>query len=476
MPSTYTTRGRLEKQADGENDTTWGDKLNVVLDLLDEWRGGYLSKSVAGAVDVTLSTLDGVSDEVRQQVIELTGAITANINVIVPARENVWIIKNSTTGSFTLTVKTAAGTGIIVKPTSYAILYSDGTNVYSVAQAADFLAVANNLSDVASVTTARANLGLGTMATQAASAVAITGGTITGITPLSLAVGGTTGTDAASARTGLGLGTVATLAATAVAQTANNLSDLANAATARTNLGLGTAATLASTAVAQTANNLSDLANAGTARTNLGLGSAATLSVGTSSNNVVQLDASAKLPAVDGSALTHLLPAGTILDFGGTAAPTGFLACDGSAVSRTTYATLYAALGTTWGAGDGTTTFNVPNLARRNTVGSGGSSSGVLGNTVGSTGGTETKTIAQANIPSYNLTVTDPGHLHKIYGASPGQDATGIAAGSSLVNQNSGLTDNSSSSTTGITVSSGGSGTAMDIMPPAAVVLKIIKT
>jgi hypothetical protein len=81
---------------------------------------------------------------------------------------------------------------------------------------------------------------------------------------------------ASAARTNLGLGSAAALASSAVAQTANNLSDLASESTARTNLGLGTAATLASAAVAQTANNLSDLASESTARTNLGLGSAAT--------------------------------------------------------------------------------------------------------------------------------------------------------------------------------------------------------
>jgi microcystin-dependent protein len=53
-------------------------------------------------------------------------------------------------------------------------------------------------------------------------------------------------------------------------------------------------------------------------------------------------------------------PIGTVVSTGGLTAPTGWLFCDGAAVSRTTYPDLYAAIGTTYGAGDGTTTFNVP--------------------------------------------------------------------------------------------------------------------
>lgn len=65
---------------------------------------------------------------------------------------------------------------------------------------------------------------------------------------------------------------------------------------------------------------------------------------------------------VIGKMMRIATPAGTILPFGGTAAPTGFLLCDGSAVSRTTYATLFAVIGTTYGSGDGSTTFNLPQL------------------------------------------------------------------------------------------------------------------
>lgn len=62
---------------------------------------------------------------------------------------------------------------------------------------------------------------------------------------------------------------------------------------------------------------------------------------------------------------------GVILPYGGSAAPTGFLLCDGTAVSRTTYANLFAIISTTFGVGDGSTTFNVPNLAGRTVIGTG---------------------------------------------------------------------------------------------------------
>ena len=85
---------------------------------------GYLSKSVAGSVDVTLSAV-----EASNQMITLTGAITANINVIVPAAQRLFFIQNSTTGAFTVTVKTLSGTGIAVAQGGRTIVACDATNV-----------------------------------------------------------------------------------------------------------------------------------------------------------------------------------------------------------------------------------------------------------------------------------------------------------------------------------------------------------
>lgn len=147
-----------------------------------------------------------------------------------------------------------------------------------------------------------------------------------------------------------------------------------------------------------------------------------------------------------------VLPIGTIIDYGGTTLQDNYLACDGAAVSRTTYAALFTAIGTTWGVGDGSTTFNVPSLARRTTVGSGGSGTGTLGNTVGSTGGAE----------NHSLTSSENGpHTHS-YTAIP----TGIFGGGS-----GGNTSNPTSQTT----SSSGSGSAHNNMQPSAVTFKQIR-
>jgi microcystin-dependent protein len=172
---------------------------------------------------------------------------------------------------------------------------------------------------------------------------------------------------------------------------------------------------------------------------------------------------------------------GALVDFAGATVPTGYFLCDGSAVSRTTFSNLFTVIGTIWGIGDGSTTFNIPNFQRRTAVGSGGSGTGTLGNTVGNVGGAETHTLITAEIPA--LSVSDPGHIHgvvnnsdngpaqvgktqaSIAGAGPGNflpvaNATPCVA----VIQNH---------TTGISV--GGGGGAHNNIQPSAIVTKIIK-
>lgn len=143
------------------------------------------------------------------------------------------------------------------------------------------------------------------------------------------------------------------------------------------------------------------------------------------------------------------VPVGTIIDHAGGATPTGFLACDGSAVSRVTYAALFAQIGVIWGVGDGVNTFNVPPLSRRTTIGAGGSSSPVIGNAVGNLGGEETHTLTIAEMPSHN-------HVG-------GSGTAGAQSGAAAPIPN------------GSTAFTGGGG-AHNIMQPSAVVVKLIKT
>jgi microcystin-dependent protein len=110
-------------------------------------------------------------------------------------------------------------------------------------------------------------------------------------------------------------------------------------------------------------------------------------------------------------------PSGAVMPFAGSSAPSGWLLCYGQAVSRTTYAALFAIVSTTYGAGDGSTTFNLPDLRGRsafgvdnmggtaaNRVTSGGS--GITGTTLGASGGTETHTLTTAQMPSHTHTTT----------------------------------------------------------------------
>mgnify|MGYP000397329044 FL=1 len=122
------------------------------------------------------------------------------------------------------------------------------------------------------------------------------------------------------------------------------------------------------------------------------------------------------------------LPAGSIIQWASSTIPTNWLLADGTAVSRSTYASLFAAIGTQYGTGDGSTTFNLPDLRGRIPVGRNGGSFGTLA----ATGGAETVTLTANNLPAHNHPVTDPGHSHhmgpRIGGGSSGW-GTVIGAG-----------------------------------------------
>jgi microcystin-dependent protein len=111
------------------------------------------------------------------------------------------------------------------------------------------------------------------------------------------------------------------------------------------------------------------------------------------------------------------LPVGSTIPFAAAAAPTGWLICNGSTVSRTTYASLFSVIGVSWGVGDGSTTFGLPDLQGRVAVGS-GAGTGLTARTLAGSGGEETHVLTIAEMPA---------HTHDVmYGVGGSGSATGF--------------------------------------------------
>ena len=179
------------------------------------------------------------------------------------------------------------------------------------------------------------------------------------------------------------------------------------------------------------------------------------------------------------------VPAGTVLPFAGATAPDGFLLCQGQAVSRATYANLFNAIGATYGAGDGSTTFNVPDLRGRVPAGKddmGGTpinrltsaGSGIVGTTLGAAGGGETVTLTSGQMPSHSHGVNDPSHAHQfVSGNSTPASVTGRAGQGDGINvYNQGTT----SSFTGISIQNAGGGGAHNNVQPTIILNYVIST
>lgn len=169
----------------------------------------------------------------------------------------------------------------------------------------------------------------------------------------------------------------------------------------------------------------------------------------------------------------------------------GWLLCNGQAVSRLNYAGLFGAIGTTFGVGDGSTTFNVPDFYDRMPLGAGGAVN------VGDTGGAATVTLTTTELPTHAHGVTDGGHSHGVtdaghaHGILLGTAGTGNAMNITASNKTpdspqpspsqgdtgtatTGITVDST--TTGITVDSTGSGGAFSVLNPYIGVYVFIKT
>ena len=203
---------------------------------------------------------------------------------------------------------------------------------------------------------------------------------------------------------------------------------------------------------------------------------------------------------------------GTVLDFAGTAAPTGWLMCYGQTVNTTDYPNLFAKIGATYNVGgEAAGVFRLPDTRGRAAIGKdnmGGTAAGrvttagagIDGKTLGASGGTETHTLTAAQMPAHTHanTITDPGHNHAVsdpghghninynnYGlSSTGGSGTGTpyispgwsVSGGAIIANATGISIQNKVSGVTITNASQGSGGAHPNIQPTLVLNKIIKT
>jgi microcystin-dependent protein len=410
MASTFSPSLRLELIGDGEQSGIWGQTTNNNL-------GALIEQAITGVVIVgmtdtvpgaTLSNFNGVTDEARNAVLVLTGTLSEQRNLIAPLVEKTYTIKNSTTGGFGVQIIGSSGTGVVIPNGVTTTVYCDGTNFY-----AGFNGTVDNFTVANDLTVTKNALIDGNFFAADNTFVANQGATFTGsitgsvltvdLSPApvgSLAVGqiitGTgvrTGTRILSFGTGTGgagtynVNTVQTcignIGTAGVASTTLNVTAVAGNTYLVTGQVLSGSGITGGTAI--TGQLTGTTGGVGTYTVSISQLAAATTITATSPNasttamtaspvtlssTPISNDSSTRVATTSfvGSAISAAAtPTGVVQMFGGFSGstPAGYLFCDGTAVSRTTYAALFAVIGAAFGSGDGSTTFNLPNYVNR---------------------------------------------------------------------------------------------------------------
>ena len=347
MPS-YTTRIRLEKQTPGENSNTWGVILNDnVINLIDDSIAAYTTITVS-SVDVTLTQASGASDQARSAFLDISGTLTGNVNILIPALSKGYGIRNSTSGSFTVNTKTATGTGRFVPQGQTINIVCDGVSIRDI----EVPGIQSSSNVV--------NVSVGTSLVDIKVPVAISG-------------------------------TVSITGNVVVSGTSSFFSN-----------------------ITMKAENEVRFADADSSHY-IAIQAPATVTANVTYTLPHNDGIDGQFLKTNGSGIlsfTSSIPIGTVLPFAGSSLPAnGWLFCNGQAINRTTYSALFTTIGTTYGVGDGSLTFNIPDMRGRVPAGLDVDSSGfalritvtasdVSGTVLGSTGGTQTHTLTAGELPT----------------------------------------------------------------------------
>jgi len=401
MGSTYTDNGGIEKIGLGEQAGAWGTTTNNNFDIIDRLVNGVGSISLTGTTH-TLTTSDGSLSEGMYKVLVLGGSPSGTNTITISPNnaDKLYFVKNASGQSATFTQ--GSGADVTIANGDGAIIYADGAGSGAAVTSLSALFPNADTSGAGTFSTLTANGG-----------VSVDNITIDG-TEIDLSSGDLTidvegdiildsndglinfkdnGTEIAYIQNASGSLQIQSLVSDGDIKLRGNdggsaidalVLDMSAAGNATFNGTITTPGlTLGSTAITATGAELN-------------------YTDGVTSNIQTQINA--------------IMPSGALMPYAGASAPTGFLLCDGSAISRSTYSGLFSAISTTYGTGDGSSTFNIPDLRGRVVAGQddmGGSSAnrltdqtgGLNGDTLGDTGGSETHTLTTAQMPAHTHTV-----------------------------------------------------------------------
>ncbi len=389
MASTFTANSGIEKPGSGEQAGTWGSTTNANFDIIDRVSNGVGAITLSGTTH-TLTTTDGALSDGHYKVLVLGGSHSGTNTVTISPndQDKMYLVTNGTNQSATFTQGSGGNATIAAGKTK--LIYADGAGSGAAVTDASSTLVATGGTEVS--TDASPQLG-GNLDVNGNSIVSTSDGHI------SLVPSGTgdvrLGTDTVRVGDTNGDATITT----------NGTGDLTISTNAGTNSGTVVIADGANGNISVTPNGTGSVVIDGLSMPQ----------ADGSANQVLKTDGSGNIGFTTLSSFS--LPSGTVLPFAGTSAPSGYLLCFGQAISRSTYASLFTAIGTTYGAGNGSSTFNVPDLRGRAIAGQddmGGSSAdrltdqsgGVNGDTLGASGGTETHTLTTAQLASHSHSAT----------------------------------------------------------------------
>lgn len=364
----------------------------------------------------TLSTSQEVVNAIR-----VSGTLVSNATIVFSGRGGSWIVENNTTGSYSVTCKVSGQTGVTIEQGGASLVYCNGTDI--------------DYGNPPSSTTAEVTVASATTTD------------ILGAASEYIAISGTT----TITSLGTGANKIRFVRATGAFTLTHNATSLILPG--------------AKDIVAASGDTFVAISDA-------------------SSNVRVHHYQRAAVPP-------NMFPVGSVIDYAGTSAPAGWILCYGQNVSRTTYAALFAAISTTYGVGDGSTTFTLPDLRGRVVAGKddmGGSSAnrltdqsgGLDGDTLGDTGGAETHTILEAQLPAHThgvgtlATASDGAHTHTVTSVSDSQVGSDGGGASAYQTTRTTSSNGAHTHTLSGSTASVGSGTAINIVQPTIILNKII--